>query len=32
LLGTFITAALACMVAEMVREGALGAEENREFV
>ena len=31
-LGTFIAATLAYMVAEMVREGALAAEENREFV
>jgi len=31
-LGTLIAAVLAYMVAEMVREGARAAEENREFV
>lgn len=31
-LGTFIAAILAYVVAEMVREGALAAEENRGFV
>ena len=30
--GTFIAAILAYVVAEMVREGALASEENREFV
>lgn len=30
--GTFVAATIAYMVAEMVREGALAAEENRAFV